>query len=577
MIRPLGKSRGVPMTDPKDPRPDEEARTKNFVEQEIEKDLRMSKNDGAVLTRFPPEPNGYLHIGHAKAICVNFGIAHEYGGSCNLRFDDTNPAKESQEFVDAIQDDIRWLGFDWGDKALYASDYFEDLYGFAVQLIEKGLAYVCDLNAEETREYRGTVTEAGKNSPHRGRSAEENLRLLRSMRAGEFPNGARTLRAKIDMAAANLNMRDPVLYRIARAHHHRTGDAWCIYPMYDFAHGQSDAIEGITHSLCSLEFENHRPLYNWFLEHIDGIGSPRQIEFARLNLSYTITSKRKLQDLVTSGHVDGWDDPRMPTIRGLRIRGYTPKAVRSFCDGLGLTKVNSIHDMHLLENALRSDLNERALRRMAVLVPLKVVITDIPEGEHIERQAVENPQDEAAGTRPIALTREIYIERDDFRENAPPKFFRLKPDGHVRLKYGCVIHCHDVIKDASGEVTELHCTMVEGSFDGKKPEGMKKVKGIIHWVSAVDAIDATVNLYDHLFKEAQPMRDGRTLEDDLNPNSLEVVEGAKLEPVLQDAVVGTGLQFERLGYFTRAAGEGPLTFHRSVTLRDSWAKIEKNG
>lgn len=565
------------MTDSKDPRPDEEARTKNFVEQEIEKDLSQGKNDGAVLTRFPPEPNGYLHIGHAKAICVNFGIARQYGGTCNLRFDDTNPAKESQEFVDAIQDDIRWLGFDWGEKALYASDYFEDLYGFAVQLIEKGLAYVCDLNAEETREYRGTVTEAGRNSPHRDRSVEENLDLFGSMRAGEFPDGARTLRAKIDMAAANLNMRDPVLYRIARSHHHRTGDAWCIYPMYDFAHGQSDAIEGITHSLCSLEFENHRPLYNWFLEHIDGIGSPRQIEFARLNLSYTITSKRKLQDLVTKGHVDGWDDPRMPTIRGLRNRGYTPGAVRTFCDGLGLTKFNSTHDMHLLENALRSELNESALRRMAVLRPLKVVITDIEEGQRIERQAVENPQDEAAGTRPIALTREIYIERDDFREDAPPKFFRLKPDGHVRLKYGCVIHCHDVVKDASGEVSELHCTMVEGSFDGKKPEGMKKVKGIIHWVSAADAIDATVNLYDHLFKEAQPMRDGRTLEDDLNPESLEVVEGAKVEPALNDAVVGTGFQFERLGYFTRAAGSGPLTFHRSVTLRDSWAKIEKNG
>ncbi len=565
------------MTDSKDPRPDEEARTKNFVEQEIDKDLSEGKNGGAVLTRFPPEPNGYLHVGHAKAICVNFGIAHQYGGRCNLRFDDTNPAKESQEFVDAIQDDIRWLGFDWGDKALYASDYFEDLYGFAVQLIEKGLAYVCDLNAEETREYRGTATEAGKNSPHRERSVEENLDLFKRMRAAEYPDGARTLRAKIDMAAANLNMRDPVLYRIARAHHHRTGDAWCIYPMYDFAHGQSDAIEGITHSLCSLEFENHRPLYNWFLEHIDGIGSPRQIEFARLNLSYTITSKRKLQELVAGGHVDGWDDPRMPTIRGLRKRGYTPESVRAFCDGLGLTKYNSTHDMHLLENALRSDLNERALRRMAVLRPLKVVITDIPEGERIERQAVQNPQDESAGTRPIALTREIYIEGDDFREDAPPKFFRLKPDGHVRLKYGCVIHCHDVIKDANGEVTELLCTMVEGSFDGKKPEGLKKVKGIIHWVSADDAVDATVNLYDHLFKEAQPMRDGRALEDDLNPDSLEVVEGAKVEPILGGAAEGEKFQFERLGYFTRAAGEGPLTFHRSVTLRDSWAKIDKKG
>lgn len=556
--------------------PTDDAARKNFVEQAIDADLAEG-GAAAVLTRFPPEPNGYLHIGHAKAICVNFGIAARYGGTCNLRFDDTNPAKESQEFVDAIQDDIRWLGFEWAGEPLHASDYFEELYGFAVQLIEKGLAYVCDLPADETREYRGTVNEAGRNSPYRERSIEENLDLFTRMRAGEFEDGARTLRAKIDMSSPNLNMRDPVMYRIARAHHQRTGDAWCIYPMYDFAHGQSDAIEGITHSLCSLEFENHRPLYDWFLENIDGLPHPRQIEFARLQLSYTITSKRKLQELVASGSVSGWDDPRMPTIRGLRRRGYTPEAVRAFCDGLGLTKFNSTHDMHLLENALRSDLNARALRRMAVLRPLKVVITNLDEDARIERQAVENPEDEGAGTRPVHLTREIYIERDDFREDAPRKFFRLKPDGHVRLRYGCVLRCDEVVKDDTGEIVELRCSMVEGTFDGQTPEGLGKVKGIIHWVSAADAVDATVHLYDHLFREPQPLKDGRTLEDDLNPDSLEVVAGAKLEPALGEAGGGERFQFERLGYFVRAEGETQPVFLRAVTLRDSWAKLEKKG
>lgn len=556
--------------------PAAEAPRKNFVEQAIDADLAEGKNDGRVHTRFPPEPNGYLHIGHAKAVCVNFGIAERYNGHCNLRFDDTNPAKEEQEYVDAIQDDIRWLGFQWHGDVLYASDYFEELYGFAVQLVEKGLAYVCDLSAEETREYRGTVNGPGRNSPHRDRSVAENLDLFARMRAGEFPDGARTLRAKIDMASPNLNMRDPVLYRISRAHHQRTGDAWCIYPMYDFAHGQSDAIEGITHSLCSLEFENHRPLYDWFLDHIDGLPHPRQIEFARLELTYTITSKRKLQQLVTDGHVRGWDDPRMPTIRGLRKRGYTPEAVRALCDGLGLTKFKGLHDMHLLENALRDDLNVRALRRMAVLRPLKVTITNLDEGTRIPREAVENPEDAAAGTRMVHLTRTLYIEEDDFREDAPPKFFRLKPGGMVRLRYGCVLRCDEVVKDGA-EVVELRCSMIEGTFDGQSPEGLGKVKGIIHWVSAEDAVDATVNLYDHLFRVPQPLKDGRTLEEDLNPDSLEVVTGAKLEPVLAEAAEGERFQFERLGYFVRAEGEAGLVFHRAVTLRDSWAKLDTKG
>ena len=555
--------------------PDAAARL-NFVEQEIEKDIAEGRVPKGVITRFPPEPNGYLHIGHAKAICVDFGIAEKFGGHCNLRFDDTNPAKESQEYVDSIKDDIRWLGFDWGDNEFYASDYFEDLYGFAVQLIEKGLAYVCDLNAEDTRSYRGSPHEAGKNSPHRGRSREENLTLFKKMRDGELPDGACTLRAKIDMASTNLNMRDPVLYRIARAHHHRTGDAWCIYPMYDFAHGQSDALEGVTHSLCSLEFENHRPLYNWFLENIDGISSPRQIEFARMNLTYTITSKRNLLGLVEGGHVTGWDDPRMPTIRGLRKRGYTPEAIRKLCDATGLTKFNALHDMHLLENALREDLNKRADRRMAVLKPLKVVITNMGDDESIECEAVNNPEDGEGTTRTVHLTREIWIEQDDFREEASRKFFRLKADSDVRLRYGYVIHCDEVIKDAAGEVTELHCTYNPETGGGKTPEGMKKVKGIIHWVSARDAVDAEVRLYDHLFQEPQPGAGDSSILDDLNPNSIEVIKNAKLEAALGSAPAGTRLQFERLGYFVRTEEPGVI-FNRAVSLRDSWAKIEKKG
>lgn len=548
----------------------------NFVEQEIEKDIAAGRTPNGVITRFPPEPNGYLHIGHAKAICVDFGIAEKFGGRCNLRFDDTNPAKESQEYVDSIKDDIRWLGFNWGDAEFYASDYFEDLYGFAVQLINKGLAYVCDLSAEDTRSYRGTPHEPGKNSPHRDRSVEENLALFQKMRDGELPDGACTLRAKIDMASANLNMRDPVLYRIARAHHHRTGDAWCIYPMYDFAHGQSDAIEGVTHSLCSLEFENHRPLYNWFLENIDGIGSPRQIEFARMNLTYTITSKRNLLGLVEDGRVTGWDDPRMPTIRGLRKRGYTPEAIRKLCDSTGLTKFNALHDMHLLENALREDLNKRADRRMAVLRPLKVVITNLGEDESIPCEAVNNPEAEEATTRTVHLTREIWIEQDDFREEAPKKFFRLKADGFVRLRNAYVIHCDEIIKDASGEITELRCTYNPETGNGKTPPDMKKVKGIIHWVSARDAVEAEVRLFDHLFREPQPGAGDRSILDDLNPGSIEVLTGAKLEPALGAAAAGERFQFERLGYFIRTDDDG-VVYNRSVSLRDTWAKIEKKG
>ncbi|MDB2576224.1 glutamine--tRNA ligase/YqeY domain fusion protein [Planctomycetota bacterium] len=549
---------------------------RNFVELEVEKDIESGRFDGRVLTRFPPEPNGYLHIGHAKAMSTGFGIAARYGGQTNLRFDDTNPAKEDQEFVDAIREDVRWLGYEWGGGEYFASDYFEQLFGFAEQLIQKGLAYVCDLSAEQTREYRGTATEPGKDSPTRDRSVEENLDLFRRMRAGEFEDGAHTLRAKIDMASPNFNMRDPVLYRIARAHHHRTGDAWCIYPMYDFAHGQSDAIEGITHSLCSLEFENHRPLYEWFLEHIDGISRPRQIEFARLNPTFTITSKRKLQVLVEGGHVTGWDDPRMPTIRGLRRRGYTPTAIRNFCEGVGVTKFNATHDLHLLENALREDLNEHALRRMAVLRPIKVVITNLEQDEAVECAAVDNPQVQDSSTRPVFLTREIWIDQDDFREEAPKKFFRLRPEGQVRLRFGYVIRCDEVIKDEAGEIAELRCTYDPRTGGGVTPEGEKKVKGVIHWVSARDAVDARVHLYDHLFQVPRPGTDGRTLVEDLNPNSLETIEHAKLEPALEDSEAGERFQFERLGYFIRSHGEG-VEFNRAVTLRDSWSKIEKKG
>jgi len=558
---------------------EERTEKRNFLEQEVEQDLAAAP-DTRVHTRFPPEPNGYLHIGHAKAITVNFAIAARYGGSVNLRFDDTNPAKEETEYVDAIQDDIRWLGFEW-DRLVFASDWFEDLYKFALELIEKGLAYVCDLTAEQTREHRGTVTSPGVNSPFRERSVEENLDLFARMRAGEFPDGARTLRAKIDMASPNMNLRDPVMYRIQRTHHHRTGDAWCIYPMYDWAHGQCDALEGITHSLCSLEFENHRPLYEWFLENISAPAHPRQIEFARLALTHTVLSKRKLMRLVQEKHVEGWDDPRMPTLRGLRRRGYTPEAVRALCDTVGVTKANSMIGMHVLESALRDDLNRRAERRMAVLRPLKVEITNLPEDQRIEVEAVNNPEDESAGSRTLALTREIWIERDDFKEDAPKKFFRLAPGREVRLRYAFCITCDEVVKDDAGEVCLLRCTYDPATGGGKTPDG-RKVKGILHWVSAADAIDADVRLYDHLFAAEEPeiAPEGGDFLDHLNPASLEVVRGAKLEASLGQADPGTTFQFERLGYFhndpKRAAADAPA-FHRTVGLRDSWAKIQKRG
>ena len=549
----------------------------DFVRARIEADVRAGKHGGRVVTRFPPEPNGYLHLGHAKAICANFAIAEEFGGRCHLRFDDTNPAAEESEYVEAMQADIRWLGFDWGEHLYFASDYFEQLYGWAVELIEKGLAYVCDLTPEQTREYRGGAGEPGRNSPFRERSAAENLDLFARMRAGEFQDGARTLRAKIDMASPNLNLRDPVLYRISRAPHHRTGQAWCIYPMYDWAHGQSDAIEGITHSLCSLEFENHRPLYDWFLEHISAPAHPEQIEFARLNVTHTLTAKRKLRELIENGQVGGWTDPRMPTLRGMRRRGYTPAALRTFCDRVGLTRANSTIDMAVLEDCLRDDLNLRAARRMAVLRPLKVVLENYPEGEFEDIEAVNNPEDQAAGTRRVPFGRELWIERDDFLEEAPKKFFRLAPGREVRLRYAYCITCREVVKDASGEVVLLRCTYDPETAHGQTPDG-RKVKGIVHWVSAAHAIDAEVRLYDHLFAAADPndVPAGQSFLDNLNPRSLEVLRGAKLEPALAAAQPGEPFQFERLGYFTldlEDARPGAPVFNRTVTLRDSWAKI----
>lgn len=547
----------------------------DFVRQRVADDVAAGRNGGAVVTRFPPEPNGYLHVGHVKAICVDFGVAAEFGGRCNLRFDDTNPAKEETEYVDAIQEDIRWLGFEWAELR-YASDYFEQLAAWAEELIDKGLAYVCDLTAEETSAYRRDQ----KDSPYRDRTVDENRDLFGRMRAGEFADGARTLRAKIDSASPNLNLRDPVLYRISKVPHHRTGDRWCIYPMYDWAHGQSDAIEGITHSLCTLEFENHRPLYDWFLDNVSAPCHPQQIEFARLEVTHLLTSKRKLRLLVEDGHVSGWDDPRMPTIRGMRRRGYTPEALRAFIAEVGVTKTNSTIDMVVLENAVRADLNERAERRMAVLRPLKVVLTNYPEGEVEELEAVNNPQDEAAGTRRIPFGREIWIERDDFREDAPKKFFRLAPGREVRLRYAYVIRCDEVVKDEAGEVRELRCTYHPETKGGQKPADGRKVKGIVHWVSAAHAVEAEVRLYDHLFAHPDPsaVEEGGTFLDNLNPNSLEVVRDAKLEPALADAEPGARLQFERIGYFTVDTVDsrpGAPVFNRTVTLRDTWAKIEQ--
>jgi len=558
--------------------PEVDSAPSHFIRNIVVEDRERNKNGGRVHTRFPPEPNGYLHIGHAKSICLNFGIAAEFGGLCNLRFDDTNPSKEEVEYVDSIRADVRWLGFDWDDREFYASDYFDRLYEFAEKLIERGGAFVCDLSADEIRAYRGTLTEPGKNSPYRGRSIEENLDLFRRMRAGEFPDGARTLRAKIDMASPNLNMRDPVMYRILRATHHRTGDKWCIYPTYDFAHGQSDSIEGITHSLCTLEFEDHRPLYDWFIDQL-GIHHPQQIEFARLNLTHTVLSKRKLLQLVQQGHVAGWDDPRMPTLAGIRRRGYTPEALRAFCERIGVAKRNSMVDIAMLEHAVREDLNRRAPRVMAVLRPVKIVLTNYPEDRVEELEAVNNPEDASMGTRKVPFSRVLYIERDDFREEPPKGFFRLSPGKEVRLRYAYIIKCEEVIKDPkTGEIVELRCTYDPETKSGSAQSG-RKVKATLHWVSAPHALEAEARLYDYLFTAENPedVAEGEDWTKNINPTSLVTLASCRVEPVLAVAAPGTRYQFERLGYFTvdpDSTGQ-KLVFNRTVTLRDTWAKIEK--
>ncbi|MFU8857269.1 MAG: glutamine--tRNA ligase/YqeY domain fusion protein [Deferrisomatales bacterium] len=545
----------------------------NFIKEIVQADVAAGKHGGRVHTRFPPEPNGYLHIGHAKSICLNFGLAEELGGRCNLRMDDTNPVKEEQEYIDAIVEDVRWLGFSWGDRLFYASDYFGQLYDWAVQLIRAGKAYVDDLSAEEIRQYRGTLTEPGRESPYRDRTAEENLALFERMRAGEFPDGSRVLRAKIDMASGNLNLRDPVMYRILHAAHPRTGDAWCIYPMYDWAHGQSDSLEGITHSICTLEFEDHRPLYDWFVREL-GIFAPRQIEFARLNLTYTVMSKRRLLQLVKEGPVAGWDDPRMPTLSGLRRRGYTPAAVRDFCTRIGVAKRDSTVDLALLEHCVRDDLNRTAPRRMAVLRPLKVVIENYPEGRTEELEAVNNPEDPRAGTRRVPFSRVLYIEQEDFREDAPPKYFRLTPGREVRLRYAYFVKCTGVVKDAQGRVAEVRCTYDPATLGGNAPDG-RKVKATIHWVSAEHAVPAEVRLYDRLFRSENPGA-GEDFLSDLNPGSLEVLRDCRLEPALAGALPGDRVQFERLGYFCcdADAQPGAPVFNRTVTLKDQWSKIE---
>ncbi|MEX2140025.1 MAG: glutamine--tRNA ligase/YqeY domain fusion protein [Pirellulales bacterium] len=554
-------------------------RSLNFIEEIIEEHNRTGSFDGRVHTRFPPEPNGYLHIGHAKSICLNFGLAQKYGGKCNLRFDDTNPTKEETEYVDSIMEDVRWLGFEW-DGLYYASDYFEQLYEWAIKLINKGKAYVCDLTADQIREYRGTLTQPGKNSPYRDRPVAESLDLLARMRAGEFPDGSRTLRAKIDMASPNLNMRDPVLYRILHAEHHRTGDKWCIYAMYDFAHGQSDSIERITHSICTLEFENHRPLYDWFCDELE-IYHPQQIEFARLNLTYTVMSKRRLLELVTGGYVSGWDDPRMPTISGLRRRGYTPEAIRQFCDRIGVAKFNSTIDVQVLEGAVRDDLNRRAPRAMAVLRPLKLVIENFPAEKIEEMQAINNPEDPSAGTRKVPFSQELYIEQDDFREDPPKKFHRLFPGAEVRLRAAYIIKCTGVVKDEkTGDIKEVRCTYDPETKSGM-PQADRRVKGTIHWVSARHAVPAEVRLYDHLFSQPDPndVPAGVDYKTTMNPHSLEVIQ-AMLEPSLATAKPGDRYQFERNGYFcadTRDSSADKPVFNRTVTLRDTWAKIEKKG
>ncbi len=551
----------------------------DFIRSIISEDLKANKNKGQVHTRFPPEPNGYLHIGHAKSICLNFGIATEFGGLCNLRFDDTNPIKEEEEFVESIKKDVRWLGFDWEDRLYYASDYFDQLYEYAIQLIKNGKAYVDDLTADEIREYRGTLTEPGRESPYRTRSVEENLDLFARMRAGEFKDGSRVLRAKIHMASPNLNMRDPVLYRVLHAAHHRTGKKWCIYPMYDFTHGQSDSIEGITHSLCTLEFEDHRPLYDWFVNELK-IFTPQQIEFARLNLSYTVMSKRKLMELVEGGYVTGWDDPRLPTISGMRRRGYTAESIRNFCERIGVAKRGSMVDMALLEYSIREDMNKRAQRVMAVLRPIRVVIDNYPEDETEYLDAENNPEDPGMGSRKLPFSRVLFIERDDFREDPPKKFFRLAPGREVRLKHAYYIKCKGMVKDEkTGELIELHCTYDPKTRGGWSDDG-RKVRGTLHWVSAAHSIEAEVRLYDHLFLKPNPSdeKDGSDFKDHLNPNSLETLTSCRVEPTLADAAPGMGLQFLRLGYFcvdSVDSSTNRLVFNRTVTLRDTWAKIEK--
>jgi glutaminyl-tRNA synthetase len=556
--------------------PETPAAPLDFIRARVARDVRENKNGGRVVTRFPPEPNGYLHIGHAKAICLNFGIAAEFGGTCNLRFDDTNPVKEEQEYVAAIRRDVRWLGFDWAEREFYASDYFEQLYEYAERLIRAGAAYVDSLSADQIREHRGTPTESGRDSPHRGRSVEDSLDLFRRMRAGEFPNGAHVLRARIDMASSNLNLRDPVMYRILHARHHRTGGEWCIYPMYDFAHGQCDSLEGVTHSLCTLEFEDHRPLYDWFLERLD-VHRPQQIEFARLNLGYTVLSKRKLLRLVQDKRVAGWDDPRMPTLSGMRRRGYTARAIRTFCERVGVAKRDSVVDLAQLEHAVREDLNRCAPRAMAVLQPLRVVIENYPDERVEELEAVNNPEDATMGTRRLPFSRVLYVERDDFREDPPRKFFRLSPGGEVRLRYAYFIRCERVIKEPrSGEIVELRCTYDPATRGGSAPDG-RKVRGTLHWVSAAHAVDAQIRLYDRLFTVENPEDGERDFLEYLNPDSLRTVAG-KLEPGLAAAAPDTTWQFERQGYFcadSRDSRPGAPVFNRTITLRDTWAKIER--
>jgi glutaminyl-tRNA synthetase len=573
---PKGDPTGKPISTPS-ATGEAQARPSHFIRDIILQDIASGKHGGRVHTRFPPEPNGYLHIGHAKSICLNYGLAQEFGGKMNLRFDDTNPCKEETEYVDSIIEDVRWLGADWEDRLFYASDYFQQLYEWAVLLIKKGNAYVCDLTADEVREYRGTLSEPGKESPFRNRSVEENLDLFERMKSGEFPDGSRTLRSKVDMASPNLNMRDPVMYRILHAEHHRTGDKWCIYPMYDYTHGQCDSIEGITHSICTLEFEDHRPLYDWYIQAL-GIFAPQQIEFDRLNLTYTLLSKRKLLALVQNKVVNGWDDPRMPTLSGIRRRGYTPDAMRTFCSRIGVSKTNGMIEFGLLEHAVREDLNKRARRVMAVLRPLRVVIENYPEGQVEMMEAINNPEDAAMGTRQVPFSKVVYIEQDDFREQPPKHFYRLSPGREVRLRYGYLVTCTGVVKNEQGEVVEVRCTYDPATRGGNTPDG-RKVKSTIHWVSAAHAIEAEVRLYESLFLTEDPNDTSRGQEwtDNLNPNSLEVISNPKLEPSLADAVPGESYQFERLGYFCadKDSAPGQLVFNRTAGLRDSYAKMEK--